>query len=62
MGVPTALHRLQRCLLSWFTAVKAVNNADFQLYFYFCCFEIVAYSKTVKYIHKVVSVAKKNPL
>jgi len=62
MGVPTPLHKLQRCWTSWSTAATAVNNTDFQLYFYFCRFEIGTFSKTVKYIHKVVSVAKKSIL
>lgn len=52
----------QHCLSSWFAAANQVNNANFQIYFYFCYFEIVTFSKTIIYIHKLVFAAKKSIL
>ena len=55
-------HDDQHCWSSWFAAANPVDNTDFQLYFYFCSFSIVTFSKAVKYIHKVVSSPKKSIL
>ena len=50
---------IKHCWSSWFAAANQVNNMDFQIYFYFCSFQIMTFSKTVKYVHKRASALKK---
>ena len=47
-------HDDQQCWSSWFAEANPVNNTDFQLYIYFCSFQIMTiFSKTVKYIYLI---------